>query len=87
MDATRVAGRETSETCSKIDSRLTREQVVDRIVNLNPTASTDFLSRFGEGPLSEYLARLDRAKGPRGREARWVRTGSSPAIVVRVARG
>jgi len=64
-------------------SRLTREQVVDRIITINPTATTDFLERFSEDSLARYLAHLMAASGPRGRHARWVRPGDSPAIMSR----
>ena len=73
--------REPSETESKNFGRLTREQVVSRIMNLNPTAGADFLQRFERGPLSDYLDRLSAAKSPRG--SAWIRRGSEPAIVTR----
>ena len=73
--------REPSETDSSHLGRLTREQVVDRIMTLNPTAKPDFLRGFQRGSLSDYLARLDTARSPRG--SGWVRRGNSPAIVTR----
>ena len=73
--------REPSETDSKKFGRLTREQVVSRIMNLNPTAGADFLQRFGRGTLSDYLDRLSAARSPRG--SAWIRRGSEPAIVTR----
>ena len=73
--------REPSETDSSHFGRLTREQVVDRIMSLNPTARPDFLRGFQRGSLFDYLARLDTAKSPRG--SGWVRRGDSPAIVTR----
>lgn len=76
--------REPSETCLSLDSRLTREQVVDRIMHLNPSAREEFLSRFGQASLAEYLQRLDASKRPRGRDAIWVRRGPTPAIVTRL---
>lgn len=65
------------------DPRLTREQVLSQIVELNPGASADFLARFRDEALQEYLQRLnlrrDFARGP----SPWIRHTSAPAIVFR----
>lgn len=58
---------------------LRRDQLVDRIVGLNPTANPSFLLRFPEDRLEEYLNHLQIAAEPRG--SRWVRSASTPAIV------
>lgn len=58
---------------------LRREQLVDRIVGMNPSATSSFLLRFDEGRLEEYLSHLQAAAEPRG--SRWVRPASTPAIV------
>lgn len=68
---------------SSLQSRLTREQVVDRIITINPTATTSFLAAFSEASLGRYLDHLLATAGPRGRNARWLRTGDSPAIMAR----
>lgn len=60
--------------------RLTREQVVDRIIQINPSATTDFLASFEDLPLRLYLARLAELSGQRGRSARWIRPDGEPAI-------
>ena len=73
--------REPSETDSSKFGRLTREQVVSRIMSLNPTAGADYLQRFGRGTLSDYLDRLSAARSPRG--SAWIRRGIEPAIVTR----
>ena len=73
--------REPSETDSRNFGRLTREQVVSRIMSLNPTAGADYLQRFGRAPLSDYLDRLSAAKSPRG--SAWISRGIEPAIVTR----
>lgn len=52
---------------SSTSSRLTREQLLDRIISLNPSATSEFLERFGDDDLDEYLRRLSRARAPRGR--------------------
>jgi hypothetical protein len=67
-------------------SRLTREQVVDRIIMINPTATAQFLDRFRDESLEKYLDHLVVASGPRGRNSRWLRPGDSPAIVGREPR-
>jgi len=71
--------------CSSSSSRLTREQVVDRIISINPTATTAFLDRFSEQKLEKYLDHLVAASGPRGGQSRWLRPGDAPAITVRDA--
>ncbi len=58
-----------------------REQVIDWILTLNPTASRAFLDRFEARPLAMYLDHLMAAQSPRGRSARWVRPNETPAIV------
>lgn len=62
-------------------SGLTTAQLIDRIVTLNPSATSEFLSQFSARSLGRYLAHLTAAQEPRGREARWTRPGDSPAIV------
>ena len=78
------AGR-TSEPLESASSssRLTREQVVDRIIAINPTATSGFLQRFSEDSLGRYLDHLVAASGPRGGQSRWMRPGDWPAITVR----
>jgi hypothetical protein len=71
--------------CSSSSERLTREQVVDRIITINPTATAAFLNRFKQESLSKYLEHLVSASTPRGRNARWERPGDTPAIMGREA--
>lgn len=59
---------------------LSREQLIDRIQSLNPTASAEYLGRFGEQSLSLYLDHLLALCEPRGRMARWLRRGETRAI-------
>jgi hypothetical protein len=65
------------------EARLTRQQTVERILEINPTATSTFLERFDDRPLKQYLDHLVAASSPRGASARWVRPGDSPAIVTR----
>jgi len=75
-----------SEHDLRTSSRLTREQVVDRITSLNPTASREFLDGFEREQLVRYLDHLTEAAKPRGREAKWRRPGDAPPMVWRYAR-
>ncbi|QOJ01486.1 MAG: hypothetical protein HRU70_13725 [Phycisphaeraceae bacterium] len=61
---------------------LGREQVIERILGINPTASSLFLSSFEDDQLRAYLEHLVVMMAPRGpRSAGWVRRGETPAIV------
>ncbi len=86
MSRTDAFGR-TSEPLERgpTSSRLTREQLVDRIMTLNPTATNEFLARFGDDDLEDYLQRLNRAAGPRSRHEVWVRPPGGPAVSSRTA--
>lgn len=61
---------------------LSRRQVIERIMTINPTASVAFLEDFSEQALQTYLDHLTAAQLPRGRMARWIRPGDTPGIVV-----
>lgn len=60
---------------------LSREQLIDRIQTLNPTASPDYLVLFAEGALEIYLEHLIVTSQPRGRATGWLRPGDTPAIL------
>jgi hypothetical protein len=62
---------------------LNREQVLSLIVDLNPSASAAFLSRFADASLDDYLQRLQLCREMGSRPARWVRQPLAPAIVFR----
>jgi hypothetical protein len=84
MHTTGAPGRTTgSPERESPTSRLTREQVVDRIISINPTASVEFLANFQDRDLGQYLDHLLAASTPRGRHARWLREAESPAITGR----
>ena len=59
---------------------LTRSQIVDRILTMNPSATSDFLDRFDTPSLGAYLDHLTAASQPRGRLARWVRPAGGCGI-------
>ena len=64
-------------------TRLTREQVVDRIITINRSASPAFLERFAEPQLRHYLDHLTHTE--QRRNVPWIRRGETPAIVGRSA--
>ncbi|CAG0999946.1 hypothetical protein PHYC_02808 [Phycisphaerales bacterium] len=64
-------------------SRLSRAQLVERIMELNPTAGREFLARFTGPALGEYLDHLTLTVEPRGKASVWVRRSGPPAIITR----
>ncbi|MEQ8843287.1 MAG: hypothetical protein RIB58_00410 [Phycisphaerales bacterium] len=72
---------EVRSPCSS--TRLTREQVVDRIITINRSASPAFLEKFAEPQLRHYLEHLTHTE--QGRNVPWIRRGETPAIVGRRA--
>jgi hypothetical protein len=74
---------EPAERGSSSQSRLTREQVLGRIIEINPTATRQFLDQFGKEALGRYLNHLEVASEPRSRRVAWDRPGDAPAIMCR----
>jgi hypothetical protein len=66
-------------------SGLTREQLIDRILTMNSTATTDFLVAFSTRELDMYHEHLQAASTPRGRNARWIRESTAPATSMALA--
>jgi hypothetical protein len=68
-------------------SRLPEERgrLLAEILELNPSATPDFLDHFADAALTEYLAHLHNGLEPRG--SAWIRREGRPAIVHRLARG
>jgi len=50
-----------------------RARLVEELLQLNPTATVEFLSRFDDAALIQYKAHLEASREPRGRDARWAR--------------
>lgn len=61
--------------------------VLSQILELNPTASPEFLGQFSDAALREYRDHLLAAAAPRGRFARRVRPDNTPGVTWRTARG
>lgn len=68
------------------EKALTKVRVVERIIELNPTASEQFLRVFSHRRLMDYMEHLVSAQEPRGRNSSWLRRGDSPAILAREPR-
>lgn len=60
--------------------------LISQIIEINPSATSDFLARFAEPALREYLSHLQTGQEPRGRGSTWVRSAGRPAIVTRAAK-
>lgn len=65
---------------------LTRQQLMDQIMTLNPSATVGYLATFSDQALDRYFEHLQRTTEPRGGTSRWVRPNDSRAIVSRSAR-
>lgn len=63
-----------------------RSRLVARILEMNPTASSEFLQSFNLHDLGAYLNHLVSAHQPRGRLARWIRPDNTPGIAASEAR-
>lgn len=63
---------------------MSKQQVIDAICQRNRTASPEFLARFDDHALHDYLQRLTTVLGRRGRGSVWVRQGQCPAVSTRV---
>lgn len=57
-----------------------RLTTIQRIIQVNPSATEDFLAAFNDRALTNYLDHLDAASAPRGRHAYWQRRHETPAI-------
>lgn len=63
-----------------------RSYLVQQILHVSPTAGVEFLARFDEESLREYLDHLSATAGQRGRQSRWIRPEGSSGIVWATAR-
>ncbi len=65
---------------------LSREQIVDQIMMINVSATSEYLAQFSHDSLDTYLDHLLAAQQPRGAHARWDRPGDTPAMMSRARR-
>lgn len=63
--------------------RLSRGQVLTRILEIMPSASLDYLNRFSDRALREYLDHVDTATDPKRRHVGWQRRTHAPAVAMR----
>ncbi|MFK7961118.1 MAG: hypothetical protein AB8G96_11400 [Phycisphaerales bacterium] len=62
---------------------LSLDQLIDHVMELNPTASREFLARFDRREVQEYLEHLQLTTEPRGSHSAWVRPDGSRAVITR----
>lgn len=62
---------------------LSKGQLIEQILLLNPGATLEFLADFSVSELSQYLNHLLWLQQPRSGQARWTRPGETPAVVAR----
>ena len=62
---------------------LSKAQLIDGILSLNPSATSDWLARFEVPALTRYLNHLDFAREPRGRGSFWFRDAETSASMTR----
>ena len=60
---------------------MNKQELINEICHLNPSAQPHFLAAFSERTLASYLKRLTQISGCRGPGSTWVREGDTPAIV------
>ena len=65
------------------EGELSRSQILDQILAINPTASWLLGETFDRKQLWNYLQHLLTAQGPRGTATAWVRRADSPGISMR----
>lgn len=61
---------------------MTKDQLIDEILDMNPSADVAFLQSFGPNALERYYQHLLLLREPRGRNSTWVRIGDTPAMVM-----
>lgn len=62
---------------------MSRDELIHAIRGHNRTASPEFLGRFNDPALTQYLRHLQTGRLPRGPGSCWVRSPETPAIVTR----
>jgi len=67
---------------------LTKAQLIDSVVELNPSVTREWLGQFSADEIRTYLTRLHFAEEPRGAASTWVRRPfmrAEPAVDIRAA--
>ncbi len=87
LDISWMKGADAPSTTAESAADLPANAVVlSQILELNPTASPEFLGQFSDSALHAYLDHLLDAASPRGRFARRVRPDNTPGVTWRTAR-
>lgn len=66
-----------------VSTPLSRGQTITRILEINASASSDYLLRFDDAQLREYLDHVDTALDTRRRSIGWQRRETIPAVAMR----
>lgn len=61
---------------------LTKAQLIDSVIELNPGAHRAWLSQFSTDSVRDYLDRLRFAASPRGAESAWRRRTPDSELVL-----
>lgn len=61
---------------------ISKQALIETIREQNPTAGTEFLTRFDVTALENYLSHLSFRTTPRSADGAWVRTPQTPAIAM-----
>lgn len=64
---------------------VSKQQMIAAIRQCNQSATDEYLIRFDEETLYDYLKRLTTLHNHRGRDTKWVRSTTDRAVVTRVA--
>jgi hypothetical protein len=62
-----------------------RDRIIIEIMELNPSASREFLAMFDEKALGQYRDHLVHATRPRGGTAGWIRPADARAVICRTS--
>jgi hypothetical protein len=62
---------------------MSKQQLIEQIRQKTRGVPADFLETFDEPTLQQYLNRLTRVMGRRGRDSVWVRDGGAAAVASR----
>ncbi len=57
--------------------------IINAIMQLNSSATADWLNKFATPALRQYLDHLQVTIEPRGRASVWIRLDETPAVVTR----
>ena len=62
---------------------INKTRIISAILQLNRSATADWLNKFATPALRHYLDHLQMTIEPRGRASVWIRSGDTAAVVTR----